>query len=603
MNQPNLPVTSERDQFVTNKGFSASSFETWINMFSRIILTITFWFFIKIFVGIDASSTPTLQKQHQLDLQSINYFNYNETKNILVGSVGGMLIIGWNHIRPLLEICKILIDRGHNVTFISPDPPSPSFNNIGSIIHHVSSGPSFNIEDMPGYQTIISEEYNIEMFGYLKNYFNSKYLNDFNLYKKVANEIKVDLFFCELFLNDACIDISWLMKKPLVTMSSKLSMSYAPYKSDPMIGCHVNMEQETFLKRFKCAIITPIQINYILSPYVKELDELKKSVGISSSNFFEKLQNSLFLANTFFGFEISHPTPPLYQEIGPIMSDDYLPLTSNLYNFIALHRKIIYISFGTQVYTTSKNNAILLQAFIEAINNRIIDGIIWSFVKSASKELFPSTITLSDNKTIDTLTILNNHHPSIHITEYTPQFSILNHANIKIHLTHGGIGSIYESLRTGTPMLLLPIAFDQFGNSEKLLKNNVGLLLSKSSLNVQDIINKIKILQTDKNILLNIERMKNLVIINSKRKFRAADLIDFVLYSNQLNSEQECQEGNKKNCDNEDLKVWITPETKMGFIRGKYLDVYVSLLVGCFIIILIIWKVYFNASKGENFVQ
>lgn len=61
------------------------------------------------------------------------------------------------------------------------------------------------------------------MFGYLINYFNSKYLNNFNLYKKVANEMtKVDLFFCELFLNDACIDVAWLMNKPLVTMSSKL---------------------------------------------------------------------------------------------------------------------------------------------------------------------------------------------------------------------------------------------------------------------------------------------------------------------------------------------------------------------------------------------
>src|SRR6266496_4074388 len=279
------------------------------------------------------------------------------------------------------------------------------------------------------------------------------------------------------------------------------------------------------------------------------------------------------------------------------MSDKYNTLPINLHNFIILHRRIIYISFGTQVYTTSKNNAILLQAFIEAINSRIIDGIIWTFVNTTSKELFPPTITLSNNKTIDTLNILNNYHPSIyitHITKNSTQFSILNHTNIIIHLTHGELKSIYESLYTGTPMLLLPIAFDQFGNCEKLLKNNVGLLLSKSSLNVQDIINKIKILKIDKNILVNVERMKNLVIINCKRKFRAADLIDFVLYSNKLNSAQNCQDGKKENCDNEDLKVWITPEERMGFISGKYLDIYVSLLVGCLIIILIIiltiWK-------------
>jgi len=204
------------------------------------------------------------------------------------------------------------------------------------------------------------------------------------------------------------------------------------------------------------------------------------------------------------------------------------------------------------------------------------------------KRIIPAQIVFSDNKTINTLNILNN-HPSIHITENSPQFSILNHTNIKIHLTHGGIGSIYESLYTGTPMLLLPIAFDQFGNSEKLLENDVGLFLSKVSLNVQDIINKIKILQTDKSILVNVERMKNLAILNCNRKYRAADLIDFVLYSNQLNSIQNQEYGKKENFI-EDLKVWITPETRMGFMKGKYLDVYSSLLIGCLIIIwIIIW--------------
>ncbi|CAG8556600.1 14282_t:CDS:2 [Funneliformis mosseae] len=359
-------------------------------------------------------------------------------------------------------------------------------------------------------------------------------------------------------------------------------MTYVPYKSDPMMGCHVNMERETFLERFRCAVIAPIQMNYVLSPHTKRLNELRKSIDISNSKSFEKLQNSLFLADTFFGFETPHQTPPLYQEIGPIMSDNYPPLTQNLYNFIALHRRIIYVNFGTQICTTYKTNVILLQAIIEAINNNITDGIIWTLEKSSSKVLFPSTITLSDNKTI----INTSSHPSIHIIEYSPQFAILNHTNVKIHLTHGGIGSIYESLYTGTPMLLLPIAFDQLGNSEKLLENGVGLLLSKGSLDVQDIIKKIKTLQKDEDILVNVERMKNLVIMNSKRKFRAADLIEFVLFSNHLNSMIELQENSFK----DDLKVWrITPETRLGF---KYLDVYVSLLVGCLMfIVIIIWLI------------
>ncbi len=111
---------------------------------------------------------------------------------------------------------NFLFSPFQKVTLISPEKYS-SLSSDCPIIHHISS---FDIKE---YQEIISEEYNLKIFGNLKNYLNSKYLDDFNLYKKVANEtIKVDLFICDLFLNDACIDIAWLMKKPLVTISSKL---------------------------------------------------------------------------------------------------------------------------------------------------------------------------------------------------------------------------------------------------------------------------------------------------------------------------------------------------------------------------------------------
>ncbi|CAG8556580.1 14281_t:CDS:2 [Funneliformis mosseae] len=157
---------------------------------------------------------------------SINTFDHNEiSKNILIGSFIGdqmSVISGWNQLRPLIEICKILVNRGYNVTLISPGKYSSPSSDY-PIIHHISSGPSFDLSNIPEYREILSEEYSIKMFGSLKNYLNSKYLNDFNLYKKLANEtIKVDLFFCDLFLNEACIDVAWLMNKPLVTMSSKL---------------------------------------------------------------------------------------------------------------------------------------------------------------------------------------------------------------------------------------------------------------------------------------------------------------------------------------------------------------------------------------------
>uniref|UniRef100_U9TH92 Uncharacterized protein n=1 Tax=Rhizophagus irregularis (strain DAOM 181602 / DAOM 197198 / MUCL 43194) TaxID=747089 RepID=U9TH92_RHIID len=57
--------------------------------------------------------------------------------------------------------------------------------------------------------------------------------------------------------------------------------------------------------------------------------------------------------------------------------------------------------------------------------------------------------------------------------------------------------------------------------------------------------------------------MKYLAKINSKRKYRAADLIEYVLLRNDLN----------KGSDQE-LKEFIPADTRMGFIRGNNYDVY-----------------------------
>ncbi|CAG8856870.1 38464_t:CDS:2, partial [Gigaspora margarita] len=44
--------------------------------------------------------------------------------------------------------------------------------------------------------------------------------------------------------------------------------------------------------------------------------------------------------------------------------------------------------------------------------------------------------------------ILNNEHPHVHISKFSPQFAILSHENIKL-LSHAG--SSHEAIYTATP--------------------------------------------------------------------------------------------------------------------------------------------------------
>jgi hypothetical protein len=313
------------------------------------------------------------------------------------------------------------------------------------------------------------------------------------------------------------------------------------------------------------------------------------------------------------------------------MQESYLPLTKTLSSFLSSYKRIMYVSFGMQVYTTPENYERLLQSFLEAIDRNIIDGIVWSL---SGLENFP---TLSDDTQLETSEILNNRYTHIYVTtsssleELTPQVSILNHSNTKIFLTHGGVASCHESLYVGKPMLILPLASDQFSNAEKLEEQGVALKLDKMNLNVDDIVRKIEFLQLDSRVKINLKRLQILTKINSKRKYRAADLIEFVMKASQLNpnnndvkesdvgknrykkegeetSEKASNETNSESIEPaiEDiyewlLKEWITPDSRMGFIRGKYLDVYgVVLILLISIIGSIIWACWSLVSFIVN---
>ena len=51
--------------------------------------------------------------------------------------------------------------------------------------------------------------------------------------KQISEAVKPDLFFCDTLNNEACIDVAWLTKKPLVGIATTLlGVSNVPYRSD-----------------------------------------------------------------------------------------------------------------------------------------------------------------------------------------------------------------------------------------------------------------------------------------------------------------------------------------------------------------------------------
>ncbi|POG77038.1 glycosyltransferase family 1 protein, partial [Rhizophagus irregularis DAOM 181602=DAOM 197198] len=428
-------------------------------------------------------------------------------KNILVGSYVG----GRSHLKPMLDVATILIERGHNV----------------------------NIQEDVDYRSL-ARVMELTTAAYNVNY---------EKFKNAAKENNIDLFICDAFVNQPCIDVANNLNKPVVGFTSFMQlMEPKPYKSDPVFGCNISLENEPFFERFRCALVQPLQIAYAYRPFTRQLNDIRDQMNIKSVS----------------GKELPQSLAPNVQEIGPVLSEEYPPLTPELSDFIDGHKRVLYVAFGTRFCATIENNNQILQSLVEVINNKIVDGVVWA-LSETSKDDFSPSLNFTDGTQVQTLSILNNIHPHIHVTKFAPQFAVLNHTNTKLFFSHGGAGSAHESLYTGTPMLILPFGGDQMGNAQRLESAGIALSVDKNALDVNDdILNKIDFLLKDEHIKKNSKRMKYLARINSNRKYRAADLIEYMLYSSGLD----------EYLDDGFLKEWIPAESRMGFIKANNLDVY-----------------------------
>ncbi|CAG8792356.1 40954_t:CDS:2 [Gigaspora margarita] len=439
----------------------------------------------------------------------------------------------------MLEILKILVDRGYNVTLAASGnftANSESYRSIPQIITGNKTGTSLMNEELA--KKVFLEDVDFKIMS--KVFDPELYTKYYNIYKRITEEINVDLFFCDVGMNEACFDLAWQLEKPVVGFASNPIYASVPpsYKSDPVFGCHVNMENETFYERFKCSIIKPLQFMNVFMTIGNLLNDKRVNVGVEPIwDPRSRMKNILFLFDSFFGFEIPIPMLPLHQEIGPVLADTYPDLTPDLDSFLNAHPRTMYFALGTNVFTSPQNIVTLLKSCIELINQNIIDGVIWATVKTNITEL--------------------------------------------MSFSNGGASSSHESIYTATPMLVLPIMGDQFGNAEKLELAGIALRLSRLNITFDDTVLKIKRLLSDESFKNNAKRLSFVAKLNSKRKYRAADLIEIVMNSAKYDSIVD-ENGNLKTNNNALLKDWITADTRMGFIRGNYIDVY-----GTFIILVL----------------
>ncbi|KAI8365753.1 hypothetical protein BD560DRAFT_401581 [Blakeslea trispora] len=383
---------------------------------------------------------------------------------------------------------------------------------------------------------------------------------------------EIDVAICDHF-GEACVNAATTLNIPYIITSS---MDFTKDSSTPYTHTDVTnlaeptTEFQSLATRFYNEFIVPIKFVRIMFPALKKLNDRKRAIGIETEMIDPsvKWQNALKLVNNVHGLSAPRPVGPLFELVRPILPKDYPELTEYIKTLLDQHEHVAYVAFG-QYSTPNKHDVnLILTSLLESI----IDGFIWAAVSYNS--LFPETVITSSGTTYFTEAIRNQTDLHARIFSWAPQVAILTHPSLHLFVSHGGLGSCYESIHAGKRMIMYPFFGDQPVNSHTIEQNGLGAILKHDG-TVEEAVSTIKCVALDQDgeIVENLKRFQSLIQIRSQHSIiRGADAVEEVVYTHK----------------NGILPHRISADRRMSFIKSHNLDIYG--------ILVLIFSVFFGTN-------
>lgn len=148
------------------------------------------------------------------------------------------------------------------------------------------------------------------------------------------------------------------------------------------------------------------------------------------------------LINYHFSQGVTRPYVPGMIEVGGLqIKDPPSPLPDNIQTWLdGAKHGVIYMSMGSNIKSSSLSPSVL--SAIMTTFSKLKERIIWKF----------------ENDSIP------NIPENIMISKWLPQSDLLAHPNLRLFITHGGLGSMIEARFHGVPLVGIPIFADQMAN-------------------------------------------------------------------------------------------------------------------------------------------
>ncbi|KAK9877425.1 hypothetical protein WA026_018538 [Henosepilachna vigintioctopunctata] len=368
--------------------------------------------------------------------------------------------------------------RSHH---IAASPLMKELAKRGNEVHLLSSFIDKDV-DIPTYKqellTGITEEFvnttspNRSLLWILYQFFplHIRLVNKFWQNKAIKNLIekkpKYDAIIVLAFFNDYIFSIGDILDAPVILFSTMgTNMINNRFAANPNLpyGRSILLESSTrsFFGRLSTVSINALfylTFKYFLYP--TQIDASRKFFANISD--IEELHKkvSLVLVNTHFVLEAPWPYVPNMIQIGGYNVEKVNKLSENFGSFLDSAKDgAILFSLGSNV------------KIAENFDKQQLEIIMNGLAKLAPiKVVFKSEIEIP---------MASN---NILVSKWLPQNDILAHPNIKLFISHGGLGGLIETVYHGVPILGIPFFADQNNNVAFVEESRFGFKLKLDNL-------------------------------------------------------------------------------------------------------------------------
>jgi len=476
---------------------------------------------------------------------------------------------GFTHAAPVLEIGRALASRGHTIEFATLEGQEDWIRDKGKydfVTKVYLLGPGPTDEQLEAHYRR-SQAWDISKG--LGTSMESKYLFDsfwpqtyHGLKRMMDNPMTRPSMMIADFFVDAVKDIHVEYQLPIAMVWPNmpffmLPCPYIPGQPGFQLEGTLTSETASMWQRIKNELVVATGLGAILK-WINWTKRMRWANGVYNPPHRPEKPDYLVLVNSFFGLEIPRDLPPTCAPVGPLLSPTFTPLNENYQAFLDTHQSVLYISLGTHVIVSHQDAVKIVNGVVRLVQEQLIDGIIWAIGKDSRQDLDQNHEFQINNNTIQLSELMSNKHPDWLFPFFAPQRAILDHNSTKLYFTHGGGSSANEALYYGKPCISMGFFFDQIANTTRLVASGVAEPLNKFHFTSDELYAKAKqILQSDGNghYQRNVLRMKRIARVAARRKESAADLIEELMYDNELRFDYDGKELRPMHLQTADMRM------------------------------------------------